>query len=153
MMQMEIYWSALGVLAVWRLTHLLVAEDGPVHLAARLRMWAGAGFLGELLGCFYCCSLWIALPLALLIGGGWGERLLLWPALSAGAILLQRLTDSAASPPPAIYAEDAEEEDRDVLRQGRPTIHEHADNKSRAAPRAVAPRRDGSRASRGGLPN
>ena len=137
------YWLALGVLAVWRLTHLVVAEDGPMRLAANLRMRAGTRYWGELFACFYCCSLWIALPLALLVGGGWGERLLLWPALSAGAILLQRFTDSAANLLPAVYAEDGEEEDRDVLWQGRPTILEHADNRPRAAARADAPRRDG----------
>jgi hypothetical protein len=33
----------------------------------------------------------VAAPLALLLGGAWAERLLLWPALSAGAILLERV--------------------------------------------------------------
>ena len=144
---MEIYWLVVGVLAVWRLTHLLVAEDGPMHLAASLRLRVGAGFFAELLSCFYCCSLWIALPLALLVGGGWVERLLVWPALSAGAILLQRLTDGAGRPPTAIYAEDTEEEDIDVLRQGHATINEHTGDEPRTQLRAGASTRGGSRAS------
>lgn len=82
----------LGVLVVWRVTHLLAAEDGPWDIVIRLRQRAGAGVWGRLLDCFYCLSLWIAAPLALLLGGGWAERLLLWPALSAGAILVQRVT-------------------------------------------------------------
>jgi hypothetical protein len=82
----------LGVLVVWRVTHLLAAEDGPWDIVIRLRQRAGAGVWGRLLDCFDCLSLWIAAPLALLLGGGWAERLLLWPALSAGAILVQRVT-------------------------------------------------------------
>jgi hypothetical protein len=86
------YWFVLGVLAVWRVTHLLSAEDGPWDVVIRLRRRAGTGFWGTLLDCFYCLSLWIAAPFAVLLGGGWTERLLLWPALSAGAILLERVT-------------------------------------------------------------
>ena len=89
---MEFYRLVVGVLVVWRITHLLFAEDGPWDVVIRLRRQAGAGFWGKLLDCFYCLSLWMAAPLALLLGGGWTERLLLWPALSAGAIVIERLT-------------------------------------------------------------
>lgn len=92
---MAFYWLMLGVLAVWRLTHLLNAEDGPWETVVRLRLWLAAGFWGSVLDCFYCLSLWLALPFALAIGEGWLERLLLWPALSAGAILAERLTEPA----------------------------------------------------------
>lgn len=113
---MKFYWLVLGVLCVWRVTHLLHAEDGPWDLLVRLRRSVGNGFWGGLLDCFYCLSLWIALPLALLLGQGWKERLLLWPALSAGAILLQRWTARPEARPPDFYTED--EEKYDVLRQG-----------------------------------
>ena len=124
---MEIYWLALGILAVWRVTHLLVFEDGAWHFAARLRQRAGIGsFWSGLLGCFYCCSLWVALPFALLLGTGWGERILLWPALSAGAIALDQLTARRSGPLPAVYAEDTEEEEiPDVLRQRHTIEREH----------------------------
>ena len=92
---MQFYWLTLGALAVWRLTHLLNAEDGPWETVVRLRVWLGPGFWGSLLDCFYCLSLWIALPFALATGQSWWERLVLWPALSAGAILLERLTKPA----------------------------------------------------------
>jgi hypothetical protein len=82
----------IGVLAVWRVTHLVVAEDGPWNIVARLRLAAGHGFWGQLMDCFYCASLWVALPVALGVGTDWVERLLLWPATSGGAILLERLT-------------------------------------------------------------
>jgi hypothetical protein len=117
---MRPYWFLLGSLAAWRLTHLLRAEDGPWHLLARLRRRAGTGFWGDLLDCFYCLSAWIAAPLALLLGTGWREGLLLWPALSGAAILLERLTSSGlglAPAPPALYFEDDKENDHVLLRQ------------------------------------
>lgn len=88
---MSFYWLLLGVLAVWRVTHLLHAEDGPADLVVHLRERVGEGAIGAAMDCFYCLSLWIALPVALAIGTGWSERVLLWPALSAGAIVLERV--------------------------------------------------------------
>jgi hypothetical protein len=88
----------LAVLAVWRITHLLAREDGPWDLVARLREGLGDGFWGGLADCFYCLSLWIALPFALLLASGWGERSLLWLALSGAAILLDRSHPGASEP-------------------------------------------------------
>ncbi len=82
----------LGVLGVWRVTHLLHAEDGPWDLLVQLRSRAGHRLLGGLLDCFYCLSLWTAVPFAFIIGGNWPQRVLLWLALSAGAILIERVT-------------------------------------------------------------
>jgi hypothetical protein len=112
-MVMQFYWLTLGVLAVWRVTHLLNAEDGPWNWVVRLRQRAGTGFWAGLLDCFYCLSLWIAAPLAYFIGSRWFERFLLWLALSAGAILLERLAPERAVAPP-LYSVDRE--DTDVLR-------------------------------------
>jgi hypothetical protein len=105
------YWFILGVLGVWRITHLLNAEDGPGQIFVRLRRLAGSGFWGELLDCFYCLSLWVAAPFACLLGNSWLERALLWPSLSGAAILLERLTAPAA---PA-YTEDPIRETEDEL--------------------------------------
>ena len=96
----------LGILGVWRATHLLYAEDGPWDLVVRLRRVAGTGFWSELMDCFNCLSLWLAAPFTLLLGSGWKERLLLWPALSAGAILLEQSRPRAAATPPAVYYEE-----------------------------------------------
>ena len=90
------YTFILGVLAVWRLTHLLNAEDGPLKIFARLREMVGASFVGELLDCFYCLSLWVAAPFAFLVANHWQEGLLLWPALSGAAILLERMNGARA---------------------------------------------------------
>ena len=114
---MTVYWLLLGTLCVWRITHLLQAEDGPWDLVVRLRRLAGAGFWGRLLDCFYCLSLWIAAPFAFALGATLLEQFMLWPALSGGAILLERATSRELDPPPAQYVEDQEEEDDGVLRR------------------------------------
>ena len=108
---MSFYWLLLGALSVWRVTHFLRYEDGPWQLAARLRKRAGESFWGELLDCFYCLSIWVALPAALMLGSTWRERLWLCPALSALAILIERVNERHA-PPAAIYFEDPESPDK-----------------------------------------
>src|SRR5258708_2816418 len=107
---MGFYGLILGILSVWRVTHLLYGEDGPRDVVVRLRRLAGRAFLGQLLGWFYWLSVWIALPFALWLGRGWQERLLLVTALSAGAIVLERLT-SPELHKPATYVEDPEVSD------------------------------------------
>jgi hypothetical protein len=94
--------TAVGVvvLAVWRVTHLFWGEDGPGDVFARLRRAAGSGFIGKLLDCFYCMSLWVAIPFAPLLTSDWTERVVLWLGLSGGAILLERITSPQPTPPP-----------------------------------------------------
>jgi hypothetical protein len=102
------YRLVLGVLVTWRLTHLLNAEDGPWRMFARIRNALPiTSMLRQLLTCFYCLSVWVAAPLAYLLGETWTERLLLVPALSAAAILVERVTQ----PPMPHYVEDPEEPD------------------------------------------
>jgi hypothetical protein len=105
----------LGTLAVWRVTHLLQAEDGPGDVVVHLRRRAGTGFWGQLLDCFYCLSVWIAAPFAIYLGKTWSRKVLLWLALSAGAILLERATDRKQVEAQALYIEESEDEY--VLRQ------------------------------------
>jgi hypothetical protein len=88
----DLYRLLLGVLCVWRVTHLFQAEDGPWDVIVHIRRAAGDGFMGRLLDCFYCLSLWVSLPLAWAIGRTWLERGLMWLAFSGGAILLERCT-------------------------------------------------------------
>lgn len=58
-------------LATWRLTAMLTQENGPLDIFAELRDWAGVKydnadkpyslhFWGEVLACFWCCSVWVA---------------------------------------------------------------------------------------------
>jgi hypothetical protein len=106
------YRLLIGALVAWRLTHLLYGEDGPWNLLARLRYFAGQGFWGNLMDCFYCLSLWIALPFGILLGESWRERLLLWLALSAAAILLERATSNSDEKPAIIVSEDLSKDKR-----------------------------------------
>jgi hypothetical protein len=82
----------LAVLATWRVTHLLSSEDGPGDLIYHLRAKLGSGFAGKLMDCFYCLSLWVAAPLALLVTLDFRGWVVTWLALSGAACLLERTT-------------------------------------------------------------
>lgn len=86
--------------AVWRLTRLLHAEDGPRDLARAWRIRIAAGPLARAVGCFNCLSLWMALPFGIWIAalaGAWALFFAAWPALSGAAIVIERVVDG----PPA----------------------------------------------------
>jgi len=85
----DIYRLLIGVLCVWRITHLFQAEDGSWNLVVHLRKAVGDGFFGQLLACFECLSLWVSALFAWLIGGTPLERILMWLAFSGGAILAE----------------------------------------------------------------
>ncbi len=87
------FWArlVLAVLATWRVTHLLAAEDGPADIIVLLRKRLGQGLLGQLMDCFNCLSLWIAAPVALFISRRPVEWLVAWLAISGGACLLERV--------------------------------------------------------------
>jgi len=100
----------LAALATWRMTHLLTEEDGPADLVLRLRRAAGESQLGQVMDCFYCASMWVALPIAAFVasestrtplncsgGSGrvmWYRRAATWLALSGAACLLEQAARS-----------------------------------------------------------
>lgn len=98
---MELVELVVALLAVWRVTHLFQAEDGPWDLSARLRRVSGNGAFAKLLDCFYCLSLWVAIPPAVLFAEDIAQGVLLWLALSGGAVIVQRML-----PPEVFYVED-----------------------------------------------
>ena len=110
----------LAALATWRITHLLAREDGPADLIARLRRSLGASFLGKMMDCFGCLSLWVAIPMAFFVGGDPLELVLVWLALSGAAFLLER-----AGPEPVVIERLAvTKEERDgVLRTDASSQH------------------------------
>ncbi len=86
----------LGILATWRMASLLYREAGPFELFDRIRKTAGVKHdgtgepysdnqIGKMLCCFWCTSVWAALPIAVL-----QRRLspVIILAYSAGAIFL-----------------------------------------------------------------
>ena len=82
----------LAALAIWRLAHLLTAEDGPGNGVVRLRVWLGDSAAGRAMDCFYCLSLWLAAPLALLVTRDPIGFALAWLGCSGAACLLERVT-------------------------------------------------------------
>ena len=44
---MPFYWLVLGILGVWRIVHLLNAEDGPWKVVIKSPRLAGTGFGGN----------------------------------------------------------------------------------------------------------
>jgi len=90
--------SLLATFAVWRLTHLLVHEDGPWDLVARLREQLGQSFWGRLMDCFKCLSVWVSAPFAWYVGGGWIQGVVAWLALSGAAIVLESLEGRLQAP-------------------------------------------------------
>lgn len=91
---MNLIYLSLSILGVWRITHLFSKEDGPFDLIYAIRKKAGAGFFASLLDCFYCTSVWAALPFGLWIGVSWPEKFLCWTAISGAACLLEQATTS-----------------------------------------------------------
>jgi hypothetical protein len=81
----------IGALATWRLSHLLASEDGPGAIIFRLRAYLGGSFFGALMDCFGCISLWVSAPLAFFVTRRPIELIVVWLALSGGAMLLERL--------------------------------------------------------------
>jgi hypothetical protein len=112
---MRLYPLILGVLGVWRVTHLLNAEDGPWDIFVSLRRSVGSGFWGDLLDCFYCLSLWVAVPFAFVLAETWREDIVLWLALSGGAILLERATVARGAT--ALAYREPSEAEHELLRQ------------------------------------
>jgi hypothetical protein len=90
---MKWFYLVLSLLAAWRVTHLLQAEDGPFDIIYRFRKMLGNSVFGKMMDCFNCMSIWVAIPFAWFLGKTWAEKVLFWLALSGGAILLERITN------------------------------------------------------------
>jgi hypothetical protein len=88
----------ISALAVWRLTHLLAAEDGPWDLIVSLRRKLGASIWGNLMDCFNCLSLWIGIPFAFYVVEGMLPRCIVWLALSGSASLANRMRGTEKTP-------------------------------------------------------
>lgn len=111
----------VAALAVWRLTHLLFAEEGPGQILVHLRARFG-DFWGAVFDCFYCMSLWVSAPFALALGVGSLECGVLWLALSGAACLLQAIPSrQARGAVPAVFFEgEPKEKGHELLRERSP---------------------------------
>jgi hypothetical protein len=88
----------LAILATWRVTHLLAYEDGPADLVARFRILLGDSLLGQLMDCFKCLSIWIAIPAAFFVTRDPLTGFFVWLGLSGAVCLLQRQKELVEAP-------------------------------------------------------
>jgi hypothetical protein len=100
----------VGILGVWRVTHLVSAEERPWRSVREAAPVPRAQLRGQAVECFDCLSLWVAIPFAFALGATWLDRLLWWPALSGGAMAIYRAVSRVAPDPVALYIEDPPEE-------------------------------------------
>ena len=91
----------------------MAAEDGPGDIIVAARLKLGNSFLGKMMDCFYCLSLWLAAPAALLITRHKWEWPLVWLALSGAACLLERATDR----PAVVHSVNEGEKEHELLRK------------------------------------
>jgi len=102
----------LAILATWRASHLIAAEYGPGDVFLRLRDFLGRSFLGALMDCFGCVSLWVAAPLAFFVASRPFDLVVVWLALSGGAMLIERF-----KPEPIVIEKTPEgDQSNDLLR-------------------------------------
>lgn len=92
-------------LAVWRVTYMINAENGPLNIFMRYRATLAAtqkrsGGMYDMISCFKCLSIWVAffpaMLLSLTVKGIWASLLtwvLLTLILSSEAIIIQRVFD------------------------------------------------------------
>lgn len=79
---MSILTLALTALAVYRLTHMLVYEAGPLEVFNKLRT---LDLIGNALTCHWCTSVWVSAGLVAAYAAGVPgyDWVVLWLALSA----------------------------------------------------------------------
>lgn len=93
---------ALLTLATYRVTQLLVYDDGPFGLIFKFRAAIGVydldqageskSNLGKLFACPYCLGFWLAIPGALVAAGAIDSFIILWLAIAGGQTFLEALS-------------------------------------------------------------
>jgi hypothetical protein len=84
----------IGTLVTWRVSHLLVEEDGPGQVLTRLRRAVDATPMVGLLDCFGCTSIWVGAVASVAVQGRrarFGDLALGGLAMSGAAFLVQRM--------------------------------------------------------------
>jgi Protein of unknown function (DUF1360) len=80
----------IAILCVWRITSLICYEAGPFSIFIRLRKIMYKLKLGELIECFHCVGIWIAIVTVLLIFEPGMVSIFEIIAIAGGASLLER---------------------------------------------------------------
>jgi hypothetical protein len=81
---------------VYRISFLLSEEDGPFGLVIKFRKLLGKSWLGKLMDCFYCTSIWISFLLVFIFVKGELMTLVMESfATSGAAIAIHKLTSKS----------------------------------------------------------
>ena len=80
----------LSALAVWRICMLLSIESGPFDVFYKMRLKFKNKFLGNLLNCIQCLSIWIAIPFSLWIGKSFMGIVVVWLGLSSIVCIIEK---------------------------------------------------------------
>jgi hypothetical protein len=90
----------LSSFAVFRISYLLVYEDGFLHLSQKIRILVGAetpaglpivkykGF-SEIFNCFYCNSVWVSIPFGFYLGENIFEKILFITSIAGLSLILK----------------------------------------------------------------
>lgn len=86
----SLIWLALCTLAVWRVTAMLVYEEGPLRIFTYLRRAVARGGLDRLVTCFHCAAVWVAAAAVALVYEIRWATLLVWLGVAGAVSLLER---------------------------------------------------------------
>ena len=92
----RILWLILAVLAVYRLSHMIVSEDGPLGLNGKIRgviydRAPQGGHLQRGFACVLCVSFWLSWLIVLLLPwAGWSAYVLESLGIAGACLLIHR---------------------------------------------------------------
>lgn len=79
------------VLAVWRLSYMLIEEDGLFNIFDLIRRGSNRIGVGDLFACIYCMSVWVGAGLLFITRYEAGVFFIRVLALSAAAVFISRI--------------------------------------------------------------
>jgi len=89
----SIFIFLLSTLAVWRIGHMILDENGPFNVFGKLANYTDKlkykdGGLKQLLNCFYCMSVYLSIPFSIYLANNVLEFFIYVLAMSALSIFL-----------------------------------------------------------------
>jgi hypothetical protein len=91
---MEVIKIVLSMLAVWRLSHMMARETGPLKIFSRIYNWLPVGTWKSLMECPLCLSVWLSVPFVVYLRpANVPDGIVLWLALSGAASIMEKLIE------------------------------------------------------------
>jgi len=89
----SIFIFLLSTLAVWRIGHMILDENGPFNIFGKLANYTDKlkykdGGLKQLSTCFYCMSIYLSVPFSIYLANNVVEFIIYVLSMSALAIIL-----------------------------------------------------------------